>query len=226
MRFLAAVPLLFMFAGIGLTGAGAMPGMYGWGLMAVSALLGLAISLYIFFARIRKGQPHFRMLAIIAALPVVVAAPILVHDLSYPLINDVTTDLENPPAFAAALKAPANAGRDMAYPEHFVPIVREAYPDVRPLILDQSSEQVLQRVAKLAEIQSGWKIKSIDSEKQTVEGEVSTRFLGFIDDFVIRVSDQDGKACVDMRSKSRDGLVDAGANANRIRSFLAQLAGE
>jgi uncharacterized protein (DUF1499 family) len=54
----------------------------------------------------------------------------------------------------------------------------------------------------------------------------STAFFRFVDDFVIRVSDQDGQARVDMRSKSREGLVDAGANANRIRAFLADLASE
>jgi hypothetical protein len=44
-----------------------------------------------------------------------------------------------------------------------------------------------------------------------------------IDDFVIHVSDQEGKSRIDMRSKSPDGLVDAGANAKRIQAFLEQL---
>jgi uncharacterized protein (DUF1499 family) len=226
MRFLTVVPLLLMFAGIGLTSVGVLPAMYGWGLFALGALFGLAISLYIFFARVRKGQPHFRVFAIIAVLPVAIGAPIVVHDLSYPPINDVTTDVENPLAFVAALEAPANAGRDMAYPERFGPIARDAYPDVRPLLLDESAEQVFRRVAELAEIQSGWEIKHSDAEKLIVEGEVTTSFFRFIDDFAIRVSDQGGKSRVDMRSKSRDGLVDAGANAKRIRSFLAQLKRE
>lgn len=223
MRFLAVVPLLFMLAGIALASAGVIPAIFGWVLMALGALFGLAVSLTIFFTRVRKGQPHFRVFAMIAMLPPAVATPIAVHDLSYPLINDVTTDLENPPVFAAALEAPANAGRDMAYPNRFVPIVREAYPDIRPLVMEESSEQIFQRVTELAEVQSGWEIKNRDTEILTIEGEVSTFFLGFIDDFVIRVSDQDGKARVDMRSKSRVGLVDAGANAKRIRNFLAQL---
>jgi uncharacterized protein (DUF1499 family) len=213
-----------MFAGIGLTSAGALPAMYGWVLMALGALFGLAISLTIFFARVRKGQSNFRVFAIIAALPLALAAPIVVHDLSYPPINDVATDVENPLPFSAALKAPANAGRDLAYPERFGPIVREAYPDVRPLLLDESSEQVFRRVAELAEIQAGWEIKTSDAEKLIVEGEATSSFFRFIDDFVIRVSDQDGQTRVDMRSKSRDGLVDAGANAKRIRNFLAELA--
>ena len=93
-------------------------------------------------------------------------------------------------------------------------------------MLDDSPERVYRRVEKLVEAQSGWEIKNRDAVKRTVEGEVSTRFFRFVDDFIIRVSDQDGKTRVDMRSKSREGLVDAGANAKRIRTFLAELASE
>ena len=42
-----------------------------------------------------------------------------------PPINDITTDLDDPPAFAAALVIPENEGRDMAYPEDFVPQVEK-----------------------------------------------------------------------------------------------------
>ena len=62
------------------------------------------------------------------------------------------------------------------------------------------------------------------AEKLTVEGEASSFFYRFVDDFIIRVSEQDGEARVDMRSKSRDGLIDAGANAKRIQTFFAELA--
>ena len=226
MRFLAIAPLLFMFAGVGLSRVGALPAMYGWVVVALGALFGLSVSITIFFVRVRKGQRHFRVFAVIAVLPLVVAAPMVIRDLTYPHINDVTTDVWNPLAFVVALEAPANAGRDMDYPEHFGPIVREAYRDVQPLVLEESPEHVYRRVEELARVQSGWEIKYSDAEKLIVEGEVSTFIFRFVDDFIIRVSDQDGKARVDMRSKSRDGLVDAGTNANRIRAFLTELARE
>ena len=224
MRFIAVVPLLCVIAGIGLSSAGVLPAMYGLGLFALGALFGLVVSTRIYFTRVRKGRPHFRVFAVVALLPLVLGVAIVIRDLRYPPINDITTDLENPPAFAAALDTPANDGRDMAYPERFGPIAREAYPDVRPLVLDESPEQAFQRIVELAEAQSGWAITNSDAEKLTVEGEASSFFFRFVDDFVIRVSDQDGNARVDMRSKSRDGLADAGENANRIRTFLAQLA--
>jgi hypothetical protein len=127
MRFYAIAPLLFMLAGIALSRSGVVAAMYGWGLVALGALLGLAVSVTIYFRRVRKGQPHFRVFAIIPPLPLAVVVPIVIHDLSDPRINDVATDVANPLAFAVALSAPANAGRDMAFPEDFGPIVREAY---------------------------------------------------------------------------------------------------
>ena len=64
-----------------------------------------------------------------------------------------------------------------------------------------------------------------EAKTYTLEGEVSTSVFRFIDDFIIHVSDHDGKVLVNMRSKSRDGLVDAGANAKRIERFFKQLEG-
>ena len=64
--------------------------------------------------------------------------------------------------------------------------------------------------------------------KSRMSGDVHVRFrerLGVrfprATRLVIRVSDHDDKSRVDMRSKSRDGLlVDAGSNAKRIQAFL------
>ncbi len=226
MQRLAFAPLLFAIAGILLSSAGVLPAMYGLGLFALGALFGLVVFMRILFLRLRKKARYTPALAVIAVLPLVVGAAIVIRDLRYPPINDITTDLDNPPSFVALLNAPANAGRDMVYPEKFGPIAREAYADIRPLVLNETPERTFQRVEELAKAQSGWKVKNSDVEKFTVEGEATSLFFRFVDDFVIRVSDQDGKARVDMRSKSRDGLVDAGANAMRIRSFFDALSGK
>ena len=224
MKFLAAIPFLMILIGIGLSYVGVLPAMVGWGLCALGVLIGLGVAITIFFSRIFKEQTHFWVFAIIAALPFVVAVPMVINDLSYPPINDVSTDIVNPPAFVAALRAPPNIGRDMAFPERFGQIVKEAYPTIRPLVLDESPDLVFQRVEKLARIQSGWVVKHRNAKMRILEGEVVTSFFRFVDDFIIRVSDHAGKTHVDMRSKSRDGLVDAGANAKRIQNFLVQLA--
>ena len=47
--------------------------------------------------------------------------------------------------------------------------------------------------------------------------------FGFEDDVAIRVRDVGGKSVIDMRSKSRDGRGDLGANAARIRAYVSAL---
>ena len=59
-----------------------------------------------------------------------------------------------------------------------------------------------------------------------VEATATTFWFGFKDDFVVRArSDgaRTGRTVVDVRSVSRIGVGDLGANAQRIRKFLAEL---
>ena len=52
----------------------------------------------------------------------------------------------------------------------------------------------------------------------------TTRIFRFVDDVVVRVRPAEGGgAIVDVRSKSRDGRGDLGANAARIRAFAEKL---
>jgi uncharacterized protein (DUF1499 family) len=112
----------------------------------------------------------------------------------------------------------------MAFPDRFAPIVRASYPQLRPLILRKPKREVLDRVASLMSEMPNWTATFRDDNRGIVEGEVKTPFLGFVDDAVVRVAEDGGRTRVDMRSKSREGLVDGGANARRIQDFLARLA--
>lgn len=147
-----------------------------------------------------------------------------IKDLSYPRINDIATDLDRPLPFEAALDAQPNAGRDMGFPSRFAPSIRKAYPDVRPLFLDMPAKQVFQRVDSLAQNSSGWRVVKSDPANGTLEAEVATALLRFVDDVVVQVGTEGARTRVDMRSKSREGLIDAGKNAKRIANFLEKLS--
>lgn len=63
-----------------------------------------------------------------------------------------------------------------------------------------------------------------DKAKGAIEGVATTALLQFKDDFAIRV--KQGKSnvtVVDMRSKSRTGQGDFGANAARIQAYFQAL---
>jgi uncharacterized protein (DUF1499 family) len=72
-----------------------------------------------------------------------------------------------------------------------------------------------------------WVITAEDPAGGTIEAVVTSRLFGFQDDVVIRVRpDGTGASRVDMRSKSRDGKGDLGANASRIRAYVSALESE
>ena len=57
-----------------------------------------------------------------------------------------------------------------------------------------------------------------------LEATDTTFWFGFKDDVVIRIQSTGGNTLVDVRSKSRVGESDLGANANRIEKYLNHLA--
>jgi uncharacterized protein (DUF1499 family) len=220
MSLLAATPYAIILLGICLGTIAVRPALLAWATVMLGALSGLGVAVAIAVT----GQPQTWGLVMAAALPFVIVALTTIKDLTYPLINDVSTDVDVPPRFEAAHHAAANAGRDMAFPDRFAPIVRDKYPELRPLILREPKEEVLDWVAGLMAEMRNWTVTFRDDSRGLMEGEVRTRFLGFVDDVVIRVADDGSGSRVDMRSKSREGLVDGGANARRVQDFLARLA--
>jgi uncharacterized protein (DUF1499 family) len=137
-----------------------------------------------------------------------------------PRINDISTDLSDPPAFASD---PAGEGRDMAYPADFVPQVKTAYPDLAPIRVSSDSMQTLTRAEETAR-SLGWEVVAVDQAAGTLIARETSKLFRFVDDVLVRVRPADGGgAIVDVRSKSRVGQGDLGANAARIRRFAEQL---
>ena len=139
-----------------------------------------------------------------------------------PPINDISTDLEDPPAFAPASVVPEYAGRDMGYPAEFVPIVRAGYPDLAPLVTDAPVEATWARALEAAEA-LGFEIVARNDPEHTFDAREATFLFRFVDDVVVRVRPEGSGSRVDVRSKSRDGRGDLGANAQRIERFLDAL---
>ena len=129
-----------------------------------------------------------------------------------PYINDITTDTERLPQFSPP----------KTYQSHFAELQQIGYPDLRPLELALPPKQAFARAAETARGQ-GWEITALDERAGTIEAVVTTRWFGFKDDVVIRITPAGAGSRVDMRSKSRVGRSDAGANAHRIREFLTRM---
>lgn len=144
---------------------------------------------------------------------------------SFPPIHDITTDLENPPAFLAVLALRADAPNPAAYggPE-VAALQREAYPDIRPLTLAEPPAMAFARSLEAAQ-NMGWKMVAVDRVAGRIEATATTFWFGFKDDVVIRIAPSGLGSRIDVRSVSRVGRGDAGTNAKRVRAFFATLGG-
>ncbi len=160
---------------------------------------------------------------------------------SAPAIHDISTDLDDAPQFVVLAEAADNLGVDLTYP-HGDPetptLQRQAYADLAPLTLELTPAKALDLSSYVAK-ELGWSIESrtglqtiagTESEvavEGSLEATSTSRTFRFIDDIVVRVRGPRGAnadvAIVDVRSRSRVGRSDMGANAVRIRDFLSRL---
>jgi uncharacterized protein (DUF1499 family) len=157
------------------------------------------------------------VLGIAASLPVVAAAIQWEYAArTYPPINDISTDTEDPPVFWDMPNPSEYPGAETAV------LQRAAYPDLAPLILGVTPDRAYVLAMAFAR-DKGWEIVADEPKDGRIEAVDRSFLYGFRDEIVIRIAPSDGGARVDLRSRSRLGRIDRGVNAGRIRSFLAAL---
>lgn len=140
--------------------------------------------------------------------------------ISVPPIHDISTDVDDPPRFAAVIPLRAGARNPPDYdgPET-ARQQRAAYPDIVPLVLPLSRSEVFARARRAAEAM-GWSIVAANAEEGRLEAVAETRWWRLRDDVVVRLRQDARGTRIDIRSKSRIGRSDMGVNAARVREFL------
>jgi uncharacterized protein (DUF1499 family) len=142
-----------------------------------------------------------------------------------PPIHDISTDLENPPAFDAVVPLRADAPNSLERPPELAAQQREGYPDIAPITLAAPLNQAFERALAVAQ-DKGWEIVTADQSSGRIEATDTTFWFGFVDDIVVRLTPWGSGTRVDARSVSRLGRGDAGTNARRIHDFLESLEDE
>lgn len=220
-------PALLALSGLGVR-AGLWPYRIGLGMFGAALVVGLlaaaAAAIALALPGVRAGWGLRLTLALLAgatsALP---PAEFVRRVKAVPSIHDITTDVESPPQFVAILKLRAGATNPPDYPgPHIGELQGIAYPQLRPLQLAAPPREVFARAAAASE-GMGWEVVAKDPAAGRIEAVATTRWFGFKDDVVIRVAPAGTGSRVDLRSKSRVGRSDLGANAARIQEFLARL---
>jgi uncharacterized protein (DUF1499 family) len=173
----------------------------------------------------RPGRSSARAATGIGLGLLVVFAVLASRSGGVPAIHDITTNPDDPPQFVAAAQAADNQGRSLAYP-HGRPdsaaLQKEAYPDLEPIGVDLSVGNALQRARMTAE-DLGWEVVEVDEAAGRLEATSTSRIFRFVDDIVVRIRPSQSGSIVDVRSTSRVGESDLGANAARIRAFREHL---
>jgi len=139
-----------------------------------------------------------------------------------PPIHDISTDLENPPAFEAVVPLRPDTANSLERSPGLAAEQREAYPDLVPVVLPIPLDQAFTRALAVAQ-DEGWQIVTADTGTGRIEATQTTRWFGFADDIVVRLTPWGAGTRIDLRSVSREGESDMGRNARRIRRFLAAL---
>ena len=161
------------------------------------------------------------VLGLVATLPPLL---LLSKAKGVPAIHDITTDTADPPAFVGLAAARRAAPNGLDYGGAAVAAQqRTAYPDIKPLVVKAPPREVVQRAIDAAR-GLGWEVASSDAAVGRVEATETTFWFGFKDDVVIRVRPEGEGSRVDVRSVSRVGHSDLGANAARVRKVLDKLS--
>ncbi|MDG2242359.1 MAG: DUF1499 domain-containing protein [Rhodospirillaceae bacterium] len=153
-----------------------------------------------------------------------------------PPIHEITTDFDNPPAFIDIV--PLREATNAANPPQYVPVIKgfgrevdvmqmqkDVYGDIQPLRFKGTNYEAVFEKALQGVEDMNWTLVSANPQLGRIEAYDKTAWFGFIDDVVIRVEAQPMAYEIDIRSKSRVGFGDIGANAERVRKYLRSVSG-
>ncbi len=225
-----AVAALVMLAS---AGPGARFGIWPWGaglsLLKWATWTGIAAvvaSLLLLVVPVTRRGGAAQLVAALAIAIVAVTPPLLfmARGKSVPPIHDITTDTADAPPFVALRAARESSPNGAAYAGGEVAAQQRAhYAELAPIVIAAPPAEVLSRAEALAR-EMGWEVAASDAATGRLEATATTRWFGFKDDVVVRVRADPKGSRVDVRSASRVGRSDVGANAARIKEFLARLA--
>ncbi|HEY1707985.1 MAG TPA: DUF1499 domain-containing protein [Rhizomicrobium sp.] len=210
---------------------------------AVAGLAAIALGFAWWIGRLVTGDSsatRWGAIGLIGALAVM-AMPLrtLWLGLTEPPLVDITTDAEEPPAFAALLKQRTDAANPPSYDgqqrlfydgEEMTRIEaqKRAYPDVKPVKLITPLMVVYWHAFEVSK-QMGWDIVAFDPKACTVEATDEDFWTGDVSDIALRVRQVPSPGMgsrLDIRAKSRNGATDAGRNAANVKAYIKELLGK
>ncbi len=194
----------------------------GLGGFALSCLLSLVVLLILAVVSLLpryKTQRQAALLRSLPALPGVLLAGALAGSAGdYPPIHDITTNTENPPVFIQGATERSSNSNTLDIKPDSLAAQLSAYPNLATIESDMAAPAAMAQAAEVA-ASMNWRIYNNDPEAMILEAAYTSFWFGFVDDIVIRFEPTATGTHIDLRSVSRVGRNDLGANAKRIRAF-------
>jgi len=181
------------------------------------------------------GAGRTGIFALIAAIFAAGAGmiPMKMRDLvsSNPFIHEITTDFSNPPPIIAAAELPRKNPADYRGADKVrdteltvAQAQQQAFPDIQPQLISGSVDENAELVTRILESMDMEILNNAPTDDGwLIEAAYTSRWFGFVDDFIVRLRREGAKTRIDVRSKSRVGGSDLGANAKRVRAFYEKL---
>jgi uncharacterized protein (DUF1499 family) len=204
-----------------------------------SALVGLGIALpalmffpstYILFAKGLRDTPWLAWLISFPALGAFGLLGYLAHP--HP-INDISTDLSKVPPFQFKLyRLPIAKASELLddsfllnrdYNQSYAALQLQAYPELKNLEVKAPAEKVFPLIKKVVVEQlPAWTL--VHEGDLRFEAEVRSALFRFVDDIAVEVRPAENPidSVIAVRSRSRLGKSDLGANVKRINNLLVR----
>jgi uncharacterized protein (DUF1499 family) len=215
-------------------------------------VLGVIGLLLAFLVKPQQGWRQALVAVLIPAAMLGYGASVAAGARDVPPIHDISTDLVDPPSFTAeTLAARATVAgvnpvdfrmRPLAENPTYAPMAKsprfkdlagktvgdiqaQAYPDLKPIPIAIPADDAID-VAADAAASLGWEVTNVDPDAGIMEAVSRSFWYGFADDIVVRVrmAPDGSNGVMDVRSVSRVGVGDLGANAKRVQDFRAAVS--
>lgn len=223
----AIVAVLLLPAGALGTRFGLWPYQAGFLVIAagvVTALVVAVVGVVLLMLAWKNGVPAGRgalVASVLLSLAVLaVVASQVNRARSVPPIHQISTDVDDPPRFVRVPTLRGSDANPLEYDaERLAPLQRRAYPFIEPMLVGLSPEASYRRSLEVLR-DMGLEIVQEDFAGGRIEAVATTFWFGFKDDVVVRIRRDGSGSRIDVRSVSRVGRSDLGANAARVGEFL------
>ena len=193
------------------------------------AVLFLLLEMIVFLRVVLfKGLKNtsFHLSSIFLALFVFLTVLIqLLPALDKPMIHNISTNTQPPPSFVKAIpiRSLLNSNTtDYRFNPENVELQKQAYSGLSPFVSKRSGEDLFREVQRILEL-LGMEIINSDFDSLRLEAVATSFWFGFKDDVLVQIREYEDGTLAEIRSVSRVGVSDLGANAARIHRILEEL---